>query len=79
MATKNLSIELERGKNKVVCVVLHPGTVETDLSRPYHKGVPKNKLFSAEYSVNCLMEIVNNLEMSKTGQFFAWDGKEIPY
>ena len=79
MATKNMSIELERGKNKVVCVVLHPGTVETDLSRPYHKGVPKDKLFSPEYSVNCLMSIIDGLDMSKTGQFFAWDGSAIPY
>lgn len=25
MATKNLAIELGRGKSKVICVVLHPG------------------------------------------------------
>ena len=25
MATKNLSIELGRGKSKVICVALHPG------------------------------------------------------
>ncbi|CAH1259165.1 Hypp2183 [Branchiostoma lanceolatum] len=37
MATKNLSIELGRGRNKVICVSLHPGTVDTELSRPYHK------------------------------------------
>ena len=79
MATRNLSVELERGKSKVVCVVLHPGTVETDLSRPYHKGVPKDKLFTSEYSVNCLMNTVNGLDMTKTGQFFAWDGSVIPY
>ena len=26
MATKNLSIELGRGKSQVVCVALHPGS-----------------------------------------------------
>merc|ERR1711893_554927 len=61
MTTKNLSIELGRGKRKVICVSLHPGTVNTDLSRPYHKNVPEGKLFSAEYSVNKLMEIINGL------------------
>lgn len=25
MATKNLSIELGRGKSKVICVAMHPG------------------------------------------------------
>jgi len=34
MVTKNASLELRR---KNVCVVsMHPGTVDTDLSRPYH-------------------------------------------
>uniref|UniRef100_A0A8D0FZ07 C-factor n=1 Tax=Sphenodon punctatus TaxID=8508 RepID=A0A8D0FZ07_SPHPU len=79
MATKNLSIELGRGKTKVVCICLHPGTVNTDLSKPYHKNVPKNKLFTPEHSVNCLMNIIENLEMGKTGKFFAWDGSELPW
>ena len=25
MATKNLSIELGRGKSKVICIAMHPG------------------------------------------------------
>lgn len=79
MATKNLSIELRRGKAKVVCVSLHPGTVDTDLSKPYHKNVPKDKLFSPEYSVNCLMNIICKLNMGQTGKFFAWDGSELPW
>nr|XP_060624735.1 C-signal-like [Anolis sagrei ordinatus] len=79
MATKNLSIELRRGKAKVICVSLHPGTVNTDLSKPYHKNVPKGKLFSPEHSVNCLMSIINNLDMEQTGKFFAWDGSELPW
>nr|XP_008168799.1 C-factor-like isoform X1 [Chrysemys picta bellii] len=79
MATKNLSIELGRGKTKVVCVSLHPGTVNTDLSKPYHRNVPKDKLFTPEYSVNCLMNIIENLDMVKTGRFFAWDGSALPW
>ena len=38
MANKNLSVELGRGKSRVVCLCLHPGTTDTDLSRPYHKA-----------------------------------------
>ncbi|KAM9133817.1 C-signal-like isoform 2-T2 [Pangshura tecta] len=79
MATKNLSIELGRGKTKVVCVSLHPGTVNTDLSKPYHRNVPKDKLFTPDYSVNCLMNIIENLDMGKTGKFFAWDGSALPW
>ncbi|XP_013860639.1 C-factor isoform X2 [Austrofundulus limnaeus] len=79
MATRNISIELGRGRPKVVCVSLHPGTVDTDLSRPYHKNVPKDKLFSAEHSVSCLMNIINTLSFEKTGRAYSWDGTELPW
>ncbi|XP_046441559.1 C-factor-like [Daphnia pulex] len=79
MATKNLSIELGRGKSKVICVAMHPGTVDTDLSRPYHKGVPADKLFSAEKSVNFLMTIIDKLSVEDTGKCIGWDGNIIPY
>lgn len=79
MATKNLSIELQRGSKKVVCVCVHPGTVDTDLSRPYHKNIPKDKLFSPETSVNYLMNIIDGLSIDQTGKFFSWNGNEIPW
>uniref|UniRef100_A0A3Q0S252 Zgc:65997 n=1 Tax=Amphilophus citrinellus TaxID=61819 RepID=A0A3Q0S252_AMPCI len=79
MATRNLSIELGRSRPKVVCVSLHPGTVNTDLSRPYHRNVPKDKLFSTEHSVNCLMNIIDTLNMEKTGKAYSWDGTELPW
>lgn len=78
MATRNLSIELGRGQCKIVCVSLHPGTVNTDLSRHYHRNVPKDKLFSTEYSVQCLMNIIDSLNIGKTGTAYAWDNTEIP-
>ncbi|XP_068590532.1 C-signal [Cebidichthys violaceus] len=79
MATRNLSIELGRSRPKVVCVSLHPGTVDTDLSRPYHRNVPKDKLFAAELSVSRLMSIVDSLNMERTGRAFNWDGTELPW
>ncbi|KAJ8418234.1 hypothetical protein AAFF_G00139430 [Aldrovandia affinis] len=79
MATRNLSIELGRSRPKIVCVSLHPGTVSTDLSRPYHRNVPKEKLFSTEYSVQCLMSIIDALNMEKTGKAFSWDDSELPW
>ncbi|XP_064602201.1 C-signal-like isoform X2 [Liolophura sinensis] len=79
MATKTLSIELGRGRNKVICVSLHPGTVNTELSRRYHKGVPKDKLFSAEHSVALLMDVINTLQVKDSGKFFDYARKEIPF
>ncbi|ESO85045.1 hypothetical protein LOTGIDRAFT_131045 [Lottia gigantea] len=77
MATKNLSIELGRGKNKVICVSLHPGTVDTDLSKPYHKNVPK--LFTPEYSVDCLLKVIESLEIDDSGKFFTYDRTQMQY
>ena len=34
---KCLSIEFGRKKHKIACIVLHPGTVDTDLSKPFQK------------------------------------------
>lgn len=79
MATKNLSIELGRGSKKVACMSMHPGTVDTDLSRPYHKNVPEGKLFSVEYSIKSMMEVVENLKIDDSGKYMAWDGSVIPY
>lgn len=79
MATKNLSIELGRGSKKVLVVSLHPGTVDTNLSRPYHKNVPEGKLFSTEFSVDSMMKIVDGLTFADSGKFFAWDGSPLPY
>lgn len=77
MATKNLSIELGRGRNKVICVALHPGTVDTDLSRPYHKNV--KTLFSAEQSVQKLLSIIDSLTIQDSGKFFTYDREPLPF
>jgi len=79
MANKNLSIEFSRGKSKVVCILLHPGTTDTDLSRPYQKGVPKDKLFSTKYSVDHMMQVVDNVSFEDSGRFIAWDGTDIQF
>ncbi|XP_071827551.1 C-signal-like [Apostichopus japonicus] len=80
MATRNLSIELRRrSKGKVICIALHPGTVNTDLSRPYHRNVPKEKLFSTLHSVECMMAVISKLTLMDSGKYFAFDGTKIPF
>jgi len=79
MANKNLSVEYSRGKCKVVCLLLHPGTTDTDLSRPYHKGVPKDKLFSTKYSVSKMLEVIDSASFEDSGRFIAWDGSDIQF
>lgn len=77
MATKNLSIELGRGHRRIVCISLHPGTVDTDLSRPYHKNV--KTLFSTQQSVGLMLEVIDSLCIKDSGNFFLYDGSVFPF
>ncbi|KAJ0883690.1 putative benzil reductase ((S)-benzoin forming) [Helianthus annuus] len=77
--TKCVAVELARKKDPVICILLHPGTVDTDLSRPFQKNVPKDKLFTKEFSVQKLLSIIESSKRHDNGKFFAWDGQEIPW
>ncbi|KAM7265282.1 hypothetical protein ACFE04_002965 [Oxalis oulophora] len=77
--TKTISVELARKKDPIACILLHPGTVDTDLSKPFQRNVPEGKLFTKEFSVKKLLEIINNTKKQDNGKFFAWDGQEIPW
>ncbi|XP_042448279.1 C-factor-like [Zingiber officinale] len=77
--TKTICVELGRKKDPIVCILLHPGTVDTDLSRPFQRNVPPGKLFTKEFSVQKMLTIIDNVKSSDNGKFFAWDGQEIPW
>ena len=79
MLTRNLSIELPRRHRGLLCVGLHPGTVDTDLSSPFQANVPEGKLFSPERAVRQLLEIINALGPEDQGSCIAWDGQRIPW
>jgi NAD(P)-dependent dehydrogenase (short-subunit alcohol dehydrogenase family) len=79
MFTKTLAIEWARSRRNVICVALHPGTTDTDLSRPFQANVPPEKLFTAERTVRQLLGIVDGLAPGDSGRFLAWDGSEIPW
>jgi NAD(P)-dependent dehydrogenase (short-subunit alcohol dehydrogenase family) len=79
MFTKNTAIELARRAPRCICVALHPGTVETELSRPFRGGVPTEKLFSVERAAGQLLDVIDRLDPKDSGAFFAWDGTSIPW
>ena len=79
MIIKNLSIELSRSNPNAICVGLHPGTVDTDLSKPFQGNVRPEKLFTPERASEALLSVVDDLTPSDSGKIFAWDGTVIPY
>ncbi len=79
MLLKTISIEYQRTCPHTVVVALHPGTTDTNLSKPFQSNVPPEKLFSVERTVNQLLNIIDNLTENDTGQFFSWDGSRLPW
>jgi len=79
MFTKTLAIEWARSRRNVVCVGLHPGTTDTDLSRPFQANVAPDKLFAPARTVRQLLAVIDRLTPADTGRFLAWDGSEIPW
>lgn len=77
MIIKNLSIEMKMRYKQAIIVGLHPGTVDSRLSKPFQANVPAGKLFTADYAVAKMLEVINTLTPENSGKCYAWDGKEI--
>ena len=48
------------------------------LSEPFQARVPRDKLFSPEYSAGKLLAVLEGLSPQDSGKVFAWDGSEVP-
>lgn len=76
---RTLAIELHRSHPEACCLLLHPGTVDTALSRPFQANVPAAQLFTAGRAARQLLDIVSGATAADSGRFLAWDGSEIPW
>ncbi|MDI1285813.1 MAG: SDR family oxidoreductase [Reyranella sp.] len=70
MKWKGLSIDLA-GKG-VICVVLHPGWVQTDMGG-------SGATLTIEQSVPAMVDLIDGLKPSDTGRFINYDGTEFPW
>lgn len=79
MLMKTASIEYRRKNPQAIVVVLHPGTTDTQLSRPFQRSVSPEKLFSVDRTVDQLFTILSKLTEADSGEFFSWDGSRLPW
>jgi hypothetical protein len=79
MLLKTLAIEHARRWPDSVVVALHPGTVDTALSKPFSSRVPAEQVFAPSQAVRYLLKVIDELTPAATGGFFAWDGTPIGY
>lgn len=77
MFIRTAAIEIRRRHPEAIAIGLHPGTVESGLSKPFLRNVAPDKRFSPQYSVSRMMTVIEALSPSQSGQCFAWDGSSI--
>jgi NAD(P)-dependent dehydrogenase (short-subunit alcohol dehydrogenase family) len=78
MILKTLAVEATRTHPQAIVCGLHPGTVDTELSQPFQRGVAPGKLFTPEVSAAHLLKVIDGLTPADSGGVFAWDGSRIP-
>ena len=79
MFLKTAAIEYSRRSPNTTIVMLHPGTTDTRLSKPFQRGVPPEKLFSTERTVSQLLDVMSKATIEDSGAFFSWDGSRLPW
>jgi len=67
---KSLSVDLEN--EGMTVALIHPGWVKTDMGGP-------NALIDKDTSVRGMIEVISNLDISSTGNFYNYDGSIIPW
>ena len=74
---KNFSIEIKRTNPNSIFIGLQPGTVKSNLSKPFEKNVQSENLFTPEYSATKLLDVLDSLTFDDSGKLYAWNGEEI--
>ncbi len=70
------AIELARTHKQAICVVLHPGTVQTEFTRKY---LGRHPAVAPDTAAANLLSVVQRLTPDDTGGFFDWAGKPVPW
>jgi NAD(P)-dependent dehydrogenase (short-subunit alcohol dehydrogenase family) len=69
MIVTSAAIELWRSRPRAVCVALHPGAVDTALSKPFQIRLPADRLFTAQCSADRLLAVLADLEPRTLARF----------
>ncbi|OUC11977.1 MAG: cell-cell signaling protein [Alkalinema sp. CACIAM 70d] len=79
MLMRTTAIEYKRRVPRAIVTVLHPGTTDTELSKPFQRNVPADKLFPVDRTVQQLLGVIDELKEQDSGEFFSWDGSRLPW
>ena len=74
---RTLAIEERRRNDRSIVVGLHPGTVDTALSKPFQANVRPDQLFAPGRAAVQLLDVIDGLKAPDSGKVFDWEGKEV--
>ncbi len=76
---RTLAIEGRRTHPGLCVTAIHPGTTDTDLSKPFQGNVPDGKLYTPATSAGRILAVVEAGRPDESGRFMNWDGNPIPW
>jgi NAD(P)-dependent dehydrogenase (short-subunit alcohol dehydrogenase family) len=76
---KTLAVECRRSHPQICITAIHPGTTNSDLSRPFQANVQPGKLYSPSRSAARILQVVSTGCAEDSGRFVNWDGRQIPW
>ena len=68
-----------RKSSNILVASIHPGTTDSELSKPFQRNISPEKLYTAEQTADRLIAVMNNLSKHQHGKLLNWDGQLLPY
>ena len=79
MLIKTSSIEINRTNKQASLIAIHPGTTNTDLSKPFQSNIKGDKLYTKQQTAQRIIQVLESIKPENTGQFYNWDGNLIQW
>lgn len=77
MLVKNIALEWAVKSPQSLIFGYHPGTVDTPLSKPFQKNLPKHQLFSPEKAAHYFIDCLVSRQTKHSGKLYDWQKKEV--
>ncbi|MAA54739.1 MAG: short-chain dehydrogenase [Porticoccaceae bacterium] len=79
MLLKSASVEYARRNKNVKLISFHPGTTDTELSKPFQSAVRAEKLFTPDFVASKLLELMNSSDIDGELSFLDWQGETVEW
>ena len=76
---RTLANECRISHPQAAIVAIHPGTTDTELSRPFQRNVDPQRLYTVEQTAARILRVIDGVGSDGSGGFYNWDGSRIPW